>query len=105
MLLHRKEVQQRLRGMRVPAVARVQHMPFDVPRDQVRRARLAGAYGEYGRAERLKRAYRINQRLALGDAAGRCRDARDTCAQPLTRQLEGDARARAILDRKSTRLN
>ena len=37
---HREEVEQRLRRVRVPAVARVDHRPVNGARDQVRRARL-----------------------------------------------------------------
>ena len=50
MALHREEIEQRLGGMPAPAIARVDHRATDGPRDEVRRARLAGAHDEDVRA-------------------------------------------------------
>ena len=99
-LLHGVHIQQRLGGMRVPAVAAVDHRCaaasggfLALLRHQVGRAGAAVPYHNNVHAHRQDRSHRVYQRLSFDRAAGLCREIHHVRAQHLCRQLKGHAGA------------
>ncbi|MNT03327.1 hypothetical protein D3C72_1378550 [compost metagenome] len=96
----RVHVEQPLRRVRVAAVAGVHHVHVrrDVLRDQVGRARLAVAHHEQVGGHGAQVGDGVQQRLALGGRGARDVQVDDVGRQALGRDLEGGARARAVLE-------
>jgi hypothetical protein len=87
-------------GVRVAAVAGVDHVHVrrDVLGDQVGRARLAVAHHEQVGGHGAQVGDGVQQRLALGGRGARDVQVDDVGRQPLGRDLEGGAGARAVLE-------
>src|ERR1700690_852920 len=62
---NRQRIEQRLCGMLVRSVARIQHGNFQALRDEIRGARCGVAHHDSVGAHRFERAHRIDQRFAL----------------------------------------
>ena len=94
------EVEQALRRMRMPAVARVDHMRAgaDVFCDQVRRARLRMAHHEHVRVHRREIVDRVEQGFALGRGRGRDVEVDHVRRQALGGDFEGGAGAGRVLE-------
>ncbi len=95
---NRERVEQRLRRVLVHAVAGVDDRRAADAREQVRRARRGVPHHDHVGRHRLEVAHGVDERLALGHARGRGRDAERVGAQALLRDLERRARARARLE-------
>jgi hypothetical protein len=93
-----KRVEQRLRGMFVLPVARIQDRTIDQSRDKLGRpARSVTDHDAIG-AHGVERDRRVDQRLALFHAAGGGVHVDDIRAQPLASDLEAQQRARRIFE-------
>src|SRR3546814_8620016 len=95
-----ERVEQGLGRVLVPAVACVQHWAVDLVRDQRHRAGTGVADDDHVGGHGVQRHGGVDQRLALLHAGGGGGHVDDVRAQPLARNLEGEAG-----DRKTTRLN
>ena len=91
---NRAQVEQRLRGMLVHAVARIDHRQARGLFEQPRRARRVMAQDDGFGAQRAQRQSRILQRFALLDARAQVRHQSGVGAQRLRGQLKTGARAR-----------
>ena len=96
----RVQVEEGLAGVGMPAIAGVDHVPAKDLRREVGRSAACVAHHEHVGAERFQRARRVQQRLALGDRAGRRVHARDVGPEATGRDLEGHPRARRGLIEK-----
>src|SRR5690606_29196647 len=89
----REHVEEGLRGVLVPPIAGIDHVRGDALRQELRRARGRVPDHDHVDPHRLQIARRVDQRLALLQARAVARHVDRVRAQPLLRELEGDARA------------
>ena len=97
-LADREGVEQRLGRVLVHPVAGVDDARAADLRQQVRGARRGVPHHDHVRRHRFEVERGVDQRLALGDARGRDRDAQGVGAEPLLGDLERHARPRARLE-------
>ena len=89
-----QRIEQRLRGMLVRAVARVDDRNGQMARQKMRSAGCRVAHDNGVRPHRRQRVQRVHQGLALGDAGPGSGNRYGIGAQTLRRDLEAGARAR-----------
>ena len=88
------EVEQRLRGMLVLAIARIDHGRIGMLRDHIRCARIFMAHDEHIDLHRIERLDGINKALALYCGRGRTSCVDRVAGKTLLGQLERSTRAR-----------
>ena len=93
----RQRIQQRLRGMLMPPVARVEHGAVHLLRQQVYRARLRVAHDQQVGVHCVQRHRRVDQRFAFFDRAGLHCHVHHIRAQTLARDLETRLRSGGVL--------
>src|SRR5690606_28884483 len=98
MVADREDVEQSLRRMLVPAIARVDHVRRDAVGEELRGTGRGVTDHDHVDPHRLEIARRVDERLALLHAGSRGRDVHGICGQPLLGELERDACARRRLE-------
>ena len=93
-----EHIEQRLGRMAVGAVAGVDDAAFDAGRQKIRSTRGGMPHHDQVGLQRLDVPDRVEQRFAFAQTAGVGAHIDDVRAQPLFRQFEGNAGARAGLD-------
>ena len=88
------EVEQRLRGMLVLAIARIDHGRIGMLRDHIRCARVLMAHDEHVDLHRIERLDGVDKALALDRGRGRTTCVDRIAGKTLLGQLERSARAR-----------
>ncbi len=95
---HRVEIEQRLRRMRVTAVAGVDDVPVENQRDAARKSGLRMPHDDHVHAHRGERDCRVLDRLAFAQTRLARPNRDDVGAQAFLRERERGHRARALLE-------